>query len=179
MQIDKEIIQYEIQKCLDEIPGTKIHERSVYLAVRLGVLREIEQDQYPKGLLQQVKDMHKKFEISAEDTPFGGVEEYTFRTKCMQEEIDEFWKANTKVDQLDALVDLMIFALGTVERLGFSEVFYTAFERVMQANMKKVMSASDAHRAYSKNLKKPEGWVAPDLTDLVNENEEKERGCPF
>ena len=70
-------------------------------------------------------------------------------------------------EQLDACVDLSVFAMGTAERQGFD--FNKAWSRVHAANMAKELAtkASDSKRDFEIDLVKPEGWQAPDLTDLV------------
>ena len=108
-----------------------------------------------------VKMMHNKFGITSEKVPFSE-EEKKFRICAMQEELDEYKEAETKEDQLDALVDLVVFAMGTAERQGMLEVFDEAFKRVMIANCKKEKRGS-----FQLDLVKPEGWTAPDLSDLV------------
>lgn len=57
-----------------------------------------------------------------------------FRYICMLEEVNEYRDATTKADELDAIVDLIIFALGTLERQGMIDVFDEAFKRVMDSN---------------------------------------------
>lgn len=59
--------------------------------------------------------MHVKFGITSERVKFSE-EEKKFRICAMQEELDEYKEANSKEDELDALVDLVVFALGTAER---------------------------------------------------------------
>jgi predicted HAD superfamily Cof-like phosphohydrolase len=89
-------------------------------------------------------------------------------------EIQEYEDANTLADMLDALVDLQIFLLGTVYRHGFSEIYETAFDRVMDANMQKQL-AGESHkskRGFARDLVKPIGWVAPNLSDLTGDKHE-------
>ena len=86
--------------------------------------------------LQKIEEMHKKFGISNKDVGFTE-EEKDFRITAIDEELTEYSEAENRVDELDALVDLLIFTLGTVERMGLSNVFDEAFNRVMKANMTK------------------------------------------
>jgi predicted HAD superfamily Cof-like phosphohydrolase len=113
-----------------------------------------------------VKMMHTKFGITSEEVPFSE-EEKKFRICAMQEELDEYKEAETKEDQLDALVDLVVFAMGTAERQGMLEVFDEAFKRVMLANCKKEIGQNQKRGSFQLDLVKPEGWTAPDLSDLV------------
>ncbi|MFZ9475305.1 MAG: nucleoside triphosphate pyrophosphohydrolase family protein [Bacteroidia bacterium] len=123
-------------------------------------------------LLDQVIVMHHKFQLDAEASPSQLTDdEKAFRALAMHEEVSEYQEATTLADQLDALVDLQVFLLGTVHRHGFEHIFEKAFNRVMQANMKKVMaqSAEQSKRGFKRDLIKPKGWTAPDLRDLVGE----------
>ena len=115
-----------------------------------------------------VKQMHTKFGITSEEVPFSE-EEKKFRICAMQEELDEYKEAETKEDQLDALVDLVVFAMGTAERQGMLEVFDEAFKRVILANCKKEIGQNQKRGSFQLDLVKPEGWTAPDLSDLVQE----------
>lgn len=117
-------------------------------------------------MLQRLKDMHVKFNITCQHLDFSE-EEKRFRITAMQEELDEYSNASTKEDELDALVDLVVFALGTAERQDMLDVFEEAFHRVMNANCAKEVGANKKRGSFAIDLVKPEGWVAPDLSDLV------------
>lgn len=117
-------------------------------------------------MIQRLKDMHFKFGITCQHLEFSE-EEKQFRITAMQEELDEYAEANTKEDELDALVDLVVFALGTAERQDMLDVFEEAFHRVMNANCAKEVGANKKRGSFAIDLVKPEGWVAPDLSDLV------------
>lgn len=113
--------------------------------------------------MQHVRLMHEQFEISGEFTP----EEKQFRYDCMLEEVDEYRAAKTREDELDALVDIAVFLFGTVDRMDFTDVFYRAYVRVMKANLDKVVGPNTKRGGYQRDLQKPEGWVPPNLSDLV------------
>lgn len=71
---------------------------------------------------------------------------------------------------LDGLVDLVYVAIGTAYLHGFD--FEEAWRRVHEANMKKIRveNVSDSKRGSTFDVVKPEGWVAPDLTDLIKDH---------
>lgn len=125
-------------------------------------------------MFKQVKKMHEYFSITS--PALKEIHEFAlFRSTAMIEEVLEFQRSILKSDQaaeLDALVDLAVFLMGTVELLGWSEEqFEEAYNRVMAANMKKVVAHSSgiiSKRGYKKDLVKPEGWKAADLTDIVD-----------
>jgi predicted HAD superfamily Cof-like phosphohydrolase len=101
-------------------------------------------------------------------------EEKDFRIVAMQEELDEYMDAETKEDELDALLDLVIFAMGTAERQGMLEVFEEGFRRVMRANCNKNVGTNAKRGNFQIDLVKPEHWTAPVLIDLVQPNNQQE-----
>jgi len=113
-------------------------------------------------LMDLVKAMHAKFGL--ENTK--GVlhltkEEKEFRSMAMLEELNEYIAADTLVDQYDALLDLIVFAVGTLERHGFP--LQAGFEKVMEANMAKELGQNGEKRGgFKRDLVKPEGWTAPE-----------------
>lgn len=123
-------------------------------------------------MINQIIEMHKHFKIS--DVAFS-LEEKQFRIAAMKEELQEYIDAINPEDELDALVDLIVFALGTVDRQGWSNVFDTAFNRVMVANMAKQVGPQQKRGSFALDLVKPEGWEPADLTDLVNKDIELPR----
>jgi predicted HAD superfamily Cof-like phosphohydrolase len=96
----------------------------------------------------------------------------SLRKKLLLEELTELVTAIDAGDQeeiLDALVDAQYVLAGTVNACGMREVFDEAFMRVHRANMMKTPASSrhDSKRDSPHDIVKPEGWVKPDLSDLV------------
>lgn len=95
-----------------------------------------------------------------------------FRHKFLREEVREHAEANDDhrlADSLDAMIDVTYVALGTLVLHGFSaEEMAEAWDRVHEANMKKVRakSAADSKRGSIYDVVKPEGWTPPVLDDL-------------
>ncbi len=123
------------------------------------------------SMYDDVKEFHKKFEIDYAGPPRGlGTDRplHDFRVDRLSEEVLEYIQADTMEDQLDALVDLVYVALGTAVVHGFNK-FDEAWDRVHAANMAKVrvLSAEDSRHGHATDIKKPPGWTAPDLSDLV------------
>lgn len=125
-------------------------------------------------MFKQVKKMHEHFNILSPELK--EIYEFAlFRSTAMIEEILEFQRSILKGDpvaELDSLVDLAVFLIGTVELLGWTEEqFQEAYNRVMDANMKKVVAHSSgliSKRGYKQDLVKPEGWKAADLSDIAS-----------
>jgi len=122
-------------------------------------------------LYKDIQQFHAKFGLEGPDSPFLLPKELLeFRVKFMMEELNEYVEAHDKGDKakaLDALVDLVYVVLGTSYLHGFD--FNEAWRRVHDANMQKVRAkrAEDSKRGSIFDVVKPEGWTAPDLSDLV------------
>ncbi len=119
-------------------------------------------------MIDLIKNMHKQFGISHADLPNFSEEERRFRIAAMLEELSEFTSAKTKEDELDALVDLVVFALGTAERMGFADVFEQAYGRVMGSNMTKTLGANNKRGSFQIDLVKGENFQPANIKDLVS-----------
>lgn len=113
-------------------------------------------------VMDLVKAMHQKFGLENTTGPIDlSKEEKQFRSDAMLEELNEYIAADTLVDQYDALLDLIVFAVGTLERHGFP--LQAGFEKVMEANMAKELGQNGQKRGgFKRDLVKPEGWTAPE-----------------
>jgi len=113
-------------------------------------------------LMDLVKAMHAKFGLeNIKGVVHLTKEEKEFRSVAMLEELNEYIAADTLVDQYDALLDLIVFAVGTLERHGFP--LQAGFEKVMEANMAKELGQNGEKRGgFKRDLVKPEGWTAPE-----------------
>lgn len=119
------------------------------------------------SMLVKVKGMHTQFGITSEDLPTFSQEEKTFRIMAMLEEVEEYACAETIDDELDAIIDLIVFALGTLERQGLFPVAEEAFNRVMMANCNKELGPNTKRGSFSLDLVKPKRWTAPQFRDLL------------
>jgi len=81
------------------------------------------------------------------------------RISWMLEEITEFAAADTIEDQVDALIDLMYFTIGTFTLMGVEPE--SIFDIVHAANMGKVTDGKVSRNEQGKILK-PDGWEAPE-----------------
>ena len=88
--------------------------------------------------------------------------EKNFYIEAFNEELYEYNAAETLEDEYDALIDLLIFASGALLRHGFSPA---GIEEVVKANMKKELGPiKNKREEFELDLRKPEGWQAPDLS---------------
>lgn len=84
-----------------------------------------------------------------------------FRVKFLQEELDELKTAKNAEDVVDALIDLCVVAIGTLDCFNIDA--YKAWDVVLDANMKKEVGVKESrpNPLGLPDLIKPEGWVAP------------------
>jgi predicted HAD superfamily Cof-like phosphohydrolase len=125
-----------------------------------------------KDLVQDLHDMHAKFgfhewlEANKDDKEKMRMF-LTFRYKFLQEEMAEMGEAIEAGDSeeiVDALIDLMVVAIGTLDI--FYVDAYKAWDQVQNANMAKNAGVKPNRPNPLKlpDLMKPEGWVGPDHT---------------
>lgn len=86
--------------------------------------------------------------------------------KLIHEEVDELNNATDPVEQLDALVDILVVTIGAMHSLGVNAE--GSWNEVMKTNFAKVDWATRkvTKRADGKVLK-PEGWQPPQLDKFV------------
>ena len=84
-----------------------------------------------------------------------------FRANFLQEELNELKEAKSAEDVVDALIDLCVVAIGTLD--GFSVDSIKAWDEVLKANMNKTpgVKPSRPNPLGLPDLIKPEGWVGP------------------
>lgn len=110
------------------------------------------------GFHEKVRDMdHEKL-----------YEMLKFRFRFLQEELDEMGRSIDTRDPegvVDALVDLCVVAIGTLNLYGVNE--HEAWNRVHAANMSKKtgVKASRPNPLGLPDLIKPEGWCGPTHED--------------
>ena len=107
-----------------------------------------------------VKEFHEKFGHPVGDKPaFMNKERALKRYKWMLEEINEFIEADEVVEQADAMIDVMYFALGTLVEMGIKPD--SLFEIVQEANMAKLWPDGLPHYNSDGKTIKPSTWVDP------------------
>jgi predicted HAD superfamily Cof-like phosphohydrolase len=120
--------------------------------------------------VEDIAHMHDKYGVHAAIENFDKeklVKFLEFRANFLQEELDELKTATNGDDVVDALIDLCVVAIGTLD--AFRVHPYVAWNRVHQANMNKEVGikASRPNPLGLPDLIKPEGWTAPTHADNV------------
>ena len=114
--------------------------------------------------VQDIAEMHKQFGVNEVVSKFDDdkLKKFLeFRIGCLQEELDELKEAKSGDDAVDALIDLVVFAIGTLD--SYEVDAYTAWNRVLDANLGKQVGIKEGRP----DLLKPEGWTAPTHVDNV------------
>ena len=120
--------------------------------------------------VQDISAMHTKFGVNEairkmdEDKLKKFLE---FRVNFLQEELDELKTAKNADDVVDALIDLCVVAIGTLD--AFEVDANEAWDRVHHCNMRKEVGikASRPNPLGLPDLVKPEGWYPPTHVDNV------------
>jgi predicted HAD superfamily Cof-like phosphohydrolase len=108
------------------------------------------------------------FHTACDQVP--SVENYVMYLDLITEEYSELREAieaNDRVEQLDALVDILVVTMGAIRAGGFDGE--GAWEEVMRTNFAKIdpVTGKVRKREDGKVLK-PEGWQAPELKQFLN-----------
>jgi hypothetical protein len=84
-----------------------------------------------------------------------------FRINFLQEELDEMKTADNPEDVVDALIDLCVVAIGTLD--AYCVDSYKAWDEVLKANMNKVVGVKESrpNTLGLPDLVKPKDWQAP------------------
>lgn len=121
----------------------------------------------PRGLQNGIQYLHIALESFRQAAKHG--DRCGLRLALETEELAELAVAmrdNDLEGALDAQIDRRYIADGTTLELGMAGVFDEGFDRVHAANMAKVVDGKVIKDASGK-IRKPDGWKAPDLSDLV------------
>ena len=75
--------------------------------------------------------------------------------------------ADDKVDQLDALVDILVVTMGAIRAAGWDGE--AAWKEVMDTNFAKIdATTGKVIKREDGKVLKPEGWTAPELSQFID-----------
>jgi len=96
---------------------------------------------------------------------------YKMYLDLIREETDELEEAiqdNDKVEQLDALVDILVVTMGAIRAAGWDGE--GAWKEVMDTNFAKIdADTGKVRKREDGKVLKPEGWKAPELARFIND----------
>ena len=97
---------------------------------------------------------------------------YKMYLSLIDEEVAELVEAvaaDDKVEQLDALVDILVVTMGAIRAGGFDGE--GAWKEVMDTNFAKIdPETGKVRKREDGKVLKPEGWKAPELAPFIGQN---------
>ena len=97
------------------------------------------------------------------------LKQYGLYVKLIEEETKELAEAiasNDPVEQLDALVDILVVTIGAIHSMGADAE--GAWKEVMRTNFAKIdRETGKVRKREDGKVLKPVGWTAPDLAPFV------------
>ena len=110
--------------------------------------------------------------MTACDQSVGSINEAQYKLYCdlIHEEFNEEFKValenNDRVEQLDALIDILVVTIGAIHSGGFNAE--AAWKEVMRTNFAKIdTETGKVRKREDGKVLKPTGWVAPELAPFV------------
>ena len=90
------------------------------------------------------------------------LKQYQLYCNLIKEEFDELCESNNIVDDLDALIDILVVTIGAIHSLGANGE--AAWNEVMRTNFAKVDPETGmVKKREDGKVLKPEGWTPPNL----------------
>ena len=107
------------------------------------------------------------FQAACDQEP--SIENYGMYISLIEEEYEELQLAlanNDKVEQLDALVDILVVTMGAIRAAGWDGE--AAWKEVMNTNFAKIdPETGKVRKREDVKVLKPEGWQAPQLAQFI------------
>jgi predicted HAD superfamily Cof-like phosphohydrolase len=117
------------------------------------------------------RDQEKFMKACGQSVDKYNQQQYLMYVGLIEEESKEFDQAlldNDRVEQLDALIDILVVTIGAIHSGGFDAE--GAWKEVMSTNFAKIDKDTGLVRKREDGkVLKPVGWVAPDLKPFVKE----------
>ena len=115
------------------------------------------------------RDQEKFMNACDQTTSDYNKDQYNMYIGLIQEEHDELQvaiDANDRVEQLDALIDILVVTIGAIHSAGFDAE--GAWKEVMSTNFAKVdRETGKVRKREDGKVLKPLGWTAPELTPFL------------
>jgi predicted HAD superfamily Cof-like phosphohydrolase len=96
--------------------------------------------------------------------------QYAMYRTLIEEEIDELFHAvanNDQVEQLDALIDILVVTIGAIHSMGADAE--GAWKEVMRTNFAKIdKETGKVRKREDGKVLKPVGWSPPNLKNYIN-----------
>ena len=102
------------------------------------------------------------------DQTVGEFNEAQYQMYCnlISEEFNELVASKTKVDDLDALIDILVVTVGAIHSLGADAE--GAWKEVMRTNFAKIdHETGKVRKREDGKVLKPQGWSSPELEQFI------------
>ena len=102
------------------------------------------------------------------DQSVGEFNESQYQLYCnlISEEFNELVASKTKIDDLDALIDILVVTIGAIHSLGADAE--GAWREVMATNFVKIdKETGKVRKREDGKVLKPQGWTPPELEQFV------------
>lgn len=116
-------------------------------------------------IYELVKSQHNHFGILYQGIPRHLTqEEKMFYIAALKEEVNEYFEAMSMENEYDALLDVIVFAVGALLRHGYP---VEGIQEVIAANMKKQIGTNKKRHDFQLDLIKPKNWQPPNLVKYL------------
>ena len=96
------------------------------------------------------------------------LQQYQLYCNLIKEEFNELCASNNAVDDLDALIDILVVTIGAIHSLGADGE--GAWKEVMRTNFAKIdKETGKVRKREDGKVLKPVGWEPPNLKPYINE----------
>ena len=111
-------------------------------------------------------DQKKFMQACGQTTDAFNESQYRMYCNLIREEFEELCDSKTAVDDLDALIDILVVTVGAIYSLGADAE--GAWNEVMRTNLAKIDAETGLVRKREDGkVLKPEGWTPPNLLPYV------------
>ena len=115
------------------------------------------------------RDQEKFMKACDQQVDGSNLSQYAMYMKLIDEEVGELHQAvlaNDEVEQLDALVDILVVTIGAIHSAGFDAE--GAWKEVMATNFAKIdHETGKVRKREDGKVLKPQGWTPPDLKPYI------------
>lgn len=116
------------------------------------------------------QDQARFMQACGQTTDTYNADQYALYRRLIDEEVGELQQAvstDDRVEQLDALIDILVVTIGALHSAGFDAE--GAWQEVMKTNFAKINPDTGlVNKREDGKVLKPAGWKAPDLKSFVS-----------
>jgi len=125
-------------------------------------------------MINPFKDQEWFMQACDQTVSESNLQQYAMYLKLIDEEVGELHQAvlaNDEVEQLDALIDILVVTIGAIHSAGYDAE--GAWEEVMRTNAAKIdLDTGKVRKRSDGKVLKPEGWQSPNLKPFLKRIEQ-------